>query len=236
LLGVRLLRVHRTFNALHNNRNTDADWRPHLDEQADLVPKILSHTATSREGLAVQVVACISGCEEIWEEEGSNGALDTERPFIEAIARYAGVQHPVRNIRPWSPSDEFPEAKPDPIYGAIADFRSALDAHDKLVDADDDPTETDTFTHVSAELAKKRNALLETVPKSAEGLAAVVAFVIGNEHLLLNFHEAFDSSEIVRFLTTVARSARPGRAACAPSRACSRLISNNGKKEKAHVI
>jgi hypothetical protein len=210
-LGVRLLQVHRMFDALHNDHGaTDEDWKPHLDEQADLVPKILSQTAMTREGLAVQVVACISGCQEIWEEEGSNGALDTERPFIEAIARYAGVQHPVRNIKPWSPSDEFPEAKPDPIHGAIADFRSALDAHDKLFDADDaddDPTESDTFTLVSAELAKKRDALLDTVPTSAEGLAAVVAFVIGNEHLLLNFHEAFDASEIVRFLTTVARAA-----------------------------
>jgi hypothetical protein len=207
-LGVRLLRVHRMFDALHNDRNaTDEDWEPHLDEQADLVPKILSHTATSREGPAVQVVACISGCQEIWEEEGSNGALDTERPFIEAIARYAGVQHPVRNIKPLSPSDEFPEPKTDPIYGAIADFRSALDAYEKLFDADDADEESDTFTLVSAELAKRRDALLDTVPRSAEGLAAVVAFVIGNEHLLLNFHEAGDPSEIARFLTTVARAA-----------------------------
>jgi hypothetical protein len=210
-LGVRFLQVHRTFDALHNDRTSaDVDWRPHLDEQADLVPKILSQTAMTREGIAVQVVACISGCQEIWEEEGSNGALDTERPFIEAIARYAGVRHPVPNIKPWSPLDEFPEAKPDPIHGTIDDFRSALDAHDKLFDADDaddDPTLSDTFTLVSAELAKKRDALIDTVPRSAEGIAAVVAFVIGNEYLLLNFHEAGDPSEIVRFLTTVARAA-----------------------------
>jgi hypothetical protein len=113
-----------------------------------------------------------------------------------------------RNRNAWKSGDDVPQAKPDPIHGAIADFRSALDAYEKLVfAADNHPTLSNTFTLVSAELAKKRDALIDTVPRSAEGLAAVVAFVIGNEHLLLNFREALDASEMVRFLTTVARAA-----------------------------
>jgi hypothetical protein len=62
----------------------------------EIVPKILARTATTREGLAVQVAACIVGCREIWADEYAEeiGELDTERPFIEAVARYAGVAHP----------------------------------------------------------------------------------------------------------------------------------------------
>jgi hypothetical protein len=98
-LGVRLLAINRRLESLYANPNaTDEDYKPVLDAQADVVPKILAQTATTIDGLAVQVVACIAGCQEIWpehEEEGSLGALDTERPFIEAVARYTGVQHPV---------------------------------------------------------------------------------------------------------------------------------------------
>jgi hypothetical protein len=166
-------------------------------------------TATTQTGLAVQAAAAVAACRDLWDMPAdTKKPCDVERDFIEAVCRFTGVTHPEINMSAWKPGDDVPEPKPDPTHGAIDDFRSALDAYDKLVfAADNDPTLTNTFTLVPAELAKKRDALIDTVPRSGEGLAALVAFVIGNKHLLLNFHEARDPSEIVRFLTTVARSA-----------------------------
>ena len=49
------------------------------------------------------------------------------RPFIEAVARYAGVQHPARNIKPWTPSPGAYKPPPDPILAAIAKHREAYE-------------------------------------------------------------------------------------------------------------
>jgi hypothetical protein len=109
-------------------------------------------------------------------------------------------------------------------------FKSASEAHDKAFAAADEAAERfcvstgtafpdalkyepsvkaldDAFEIAAEDRADKRDALLKTVPTTTEGLAALVAFVIGNEYLLLHFKEAYDTSELTEFLTTVAQSA-----------------------------
>jgi hypothetical protein len=230
-LGVRLLAINRRLASLEADPNsTDSDLKPVLGAQVDVVPKILAQTATTIDGLAVQVVACIAGCREIWDSEEGDGALDTERPFIEAVARYAGVRHPARNVKPWTSSPDAYKPPQDPIFAAIAAFKSASEAPNKAFAAVDEAAgrfcETtgtsysdalkyepavkalnDAFELAAESQAVERNALLETVPTTAEGLATLVAFVVGSEYLLLHFKEAYDTSELSRFLTTVARSA-----------------------------
>ena len=129
-LGVRLLAINRRLASLEADPNsTSNDYEPVLGAQVDVVPKILAHTASTIDGLAVQVVACIAGCREIWESEEGDCALDTERPFIEAVARYTGVQHPARNIKPWTPSPDAYKPPPDPILAAIAKHREAYEGN-----------------------------------------------------------------------------------------------------------
>jgi hypothetical protein len=76
------------------------DWAPILAEQAALVPQILRLTASTREGVAVQAVAAIRACSDLWvyfdeaDEAAEQKPLDAERPFLEAMARYGGVPVP----------------------------------------------------------------------------------------------------------------------------------------------
>jgi hypothetical protein len=102
-LGVRLLKVHRALDALEADPlSTDEAWEQQLSEQAALVLAILSLTATTREGVTVQAAAAIRACGELWHESTDDGdALDAERPFLEAIARYCGITAPVK--QPYRP-------------------------------------------------------------------------------------------------------------------------------------
>jgi hypothetical protein len=65
--------------------------------------------------------------------------------------------------------------------------------------------------------AAARDILLTTVPATSEGLATLVTFVIGNEHLLLDFHEPADTSELVCDRNTIAIRAWRFSRRCAQS-------------------
>jgi hypothetical protein len=97
-LGAKLLRVHRAMDELEAAaKSTDEDWAPILAEQAALVPQILGLTASTREGVAMQAVAAIRACRDLWDfdEAGVDSLpLDVERPFLEAMARYGGIPLP----------------------------------------------------------------------------------------------------------------------------------------------
>jgi hypothetical protein len=189
-LGVRLLAINRRLASLEADPNsTSNDYEPVLGAQVDVVPKILAHTASTIDGLAVQVVACIAGCREIWESEEGDCALGTERPFIEAVARYAGVQHPVRNIKPWTPSADAYKPPPDPILAAIAKHREAYEGTvgRALADLADVEQRTDFKPeHPERQEADRKvdaawrveevafNELLNTAPTTAAGAKAAL--------------------------------------------------------------
>ena len=62
-LGVQLLGINRRISILEADSNhTDEEFQRVLEDRVAVVPKILAHTASTIDGLAVQVVACISGC------------------------------------------------------------------------------------------------------------------------------------------------------------------------------
>jgi hypothetical protein len=101
---------------------------------AMLVPPILSHTATSRIGLAIQTRAATMACAELWESEKATGELDAERPFIEAMCRHTGVT-PIyyldgADATATSEADTAEVvANIDPVFAAISAFEKASDAH-----------------------------------------------------------------------------------------------------------
>src|ERR1700739_1534633 len=71
-LGAQLMAIERRIKDLDRrvenlpDDHTDDDMNALLDVRCDVVPKILALTATTRAGVAVQVAACIAGCEDIW--------------------------------------------------------------------------------------------------------------------------------------------------------------------------
>jgi hypothetical protein len=193
-LGEHLRRVSRAIDAIdalaENNPDiTDEDWEPILSEQAEIVPKILSHTATTREGLAVQVAACIAGCAEIWVEHEfsvGGGALDTERPFIEAVARYTGVEHPtVEQAPPMAKKESTPAYDPTPamtrhrqaIYDQMACSRVKCSARG------DDPK--------FGEYERAENRAFRLAEDAAKDLAAIQPTTIIGAITLLAYVDAF---------------------------------------------
>jgi hypothetical protein len=235
-LGVRLLKENRNFDALCADPNPDDEEVGEASGRiAALMPPIFSRTATTRDGLAVQAAAAAIACRELWDGVGDwtsaeDPSWQVERPFIEAVCRYTGVAHPAVTEEAEDTPQLVHSTKPDPIFAAIKAFESASDAHDEAfavaneaadricveTGADfpdvlkNDPAVKaldDAFERAAVAQATARDILLTTIPTTSEGLATLVAFVIGNEHLLLDIHEAADTSELVRFLTSVARSA-----------------------------
>jgi hypothetical protein len=102
-LGVRFLKAKADWDAAvaegDDKKVTDTSARI-----AELMPPIFSCTATTRDGLAVQAAAAALACRELWDDEGEWATREdpswmVERPFIEAVCRFAGVAHPlVRDV------------------------------------------------------------------------------------------------------------------------------------------
>jgi hypothetical protein len=98
-LGVRLLKAKTDYEAAlaeeDDEKVTNAGRRI-----GELMPPIFSCTATTRDGLAVQAAAAALACAELWDDHGEWATSEdpswmVERPFIEAVCRFAGVAHPV---------------------------------------------------------------------------------------------------------------------------------------------
>jgi hypothetical protein len=190
-LGVQLLRVHRALDALEANGNaTDEDWRSHLDEQAALVPQILRLTATTREGAAVQAAAAIRACRELWEDHTADeqGALQAERPFLEAMARYCDV--PVPTKVPYRGPDFSAEPRSiepslvDPIFAAIEAHQRAWIENeqqgsqlDAAMEAGDAEAERKLRQLTDAVYATQ-NALIHIKPTTLKGIAALLEYAV----------------------------------------------------------
>jgi hypothetical protein len=102
-LGIRLTRANRQIEALSAKPDLpDEEMTEALKDLAALMLPIFSCTATTRDGLAVQAAAAVSACREIWDYgdgdfNGDGTSLEVERPFIEAVCRFTGVEHPTLN-------------------------------------------------------------------------------------------------------------------------------------------
>jgi hypothetical protein len=201
-LGVRLLGINRRISNLEaGGPHTDEEFERVLAERIAVVPKILAHTATTIDGLAVQVVACISGCQEVWESEGGDGAMDTERPFIEAVARYAGVRHPARNVRPWSPSSDAYKPEPDLIFAALKAFDAAVEVENAGYEARNEDAADKAFEQRWSAMLN----VVETVPTTLAGMRAKIEFATSVDYV---FEALVDDEERVHaFLDTLYRSA-----------------------------
>jgi hypothetical protein len=128
-LGARLLHIKRALAAVEADpTTTDKDFDPWNEQLEQLTPQIFARTAVSREGIAVQVAAAIEGCRDLWEGAipEDEGIWEVERPFIEAIARFAGVPAPEVKPHIYPIVSNAPTPFTDPIFPAIRRHRAAL--------------------------------------------------------------------------------------------------------------
>jgi hypothetical protein len=164
---------------------------PVSDRFSELADEILSYTATTREGLALQVRAFISSYSEVWDTGGvGSGVLD----FIQSVCAFSGVPFP-----PYGDDASVIAASPllqtsveagaahahdaDPIFAVIAEHRAAQeDANASCnasdLDVEDAPNKERAMDRAfAAELP-----LLVTTPTTVAGVAALLEYVGSDAH------------------------------------------------------